>query len=195
LYWLPKFLDAGYGIKLARLALPLIVVYLVADAGSVAGGWLSGALLKRGWTVNRARKTTLLCMALAILPTALAARAGSMWTAVALVSVAAAAHQGWSANVYTLASDMFPRAAVASVIGIGGFAGAMGGVLFQRATGRILDRTGNDYTLLFVICGLAYVSAWTIIHFLVPDLRPVRLATGGLSSATESPLPAPEKAS
>src|SRR5205807_281295 len=142
LYWLPKFLDADYGIKLSQLALPLVVVYVVADAGSVAGGWLSGALMKRGWTVNQARKTALLCMALAIVPTALASRAGSLWIAVALVSVAAAAHQGWSANIYTLASDMFPRRAVASVIGIGGFAGALGGWLFQRATGRILDHNG-----------------------------------------------------
>src|SRR3989454_9295369 len=98
--------------------------------------------------------------------------AGSMWAAVAIVSVAAAAHQAWSANVYTLASDMFPRAAVGSVVGIGAFAGAMGGVLFQRVTGRILEANGNDYTPIFIICGLAYVSAWTIIHFLAPRLEP-----------------------
>ncbi|HYS61798.1 MAG TPA: MFS transporter, partial [Gemmatimonadales bacterium] len=128
LYWLPKFLDAKYGIKLAQVALPLIVVYLVADVGSIAGGWLSSRLIKLGWTVNRARKTAMLAMALVIMPTALAPHAGSMWTAVLLVSVAAAAHQGWSANMYTLASDMFPRSAVASISGIGGFAGAMGGV-------------------------------------------------------------------
>ena len=183
LYWLPKFLDADYGIKLSQLALPLVVVYVVADAGSVTGGWLSGALMKRGWTVNRARKTALLCMALAIVPTALASRAGSLWIAVALVSVAAAAHQGWSANIYTLASDMFPRRAVASVIGIGGFAGALGGWLFQRATGRILDHNGNNYAPIFVVCGLAYVSAWIIIHVLAPTLQPARLAV------TPEPLP------
>jgi MFS transporter, ACS family, hexuronate transporter len=181
LYWLPKFLDAQYGIKLAQVALPLIVVYLVADVGSVGGGWLSGALIKRGWTVNRARKTAMLAMALLIVPTALAPLAGSMWTAVLIVSVAAAAHQAWSANVYTLASDMFPRAAVGSVVGIGAFAGAMGGVLFQRATGRILEANGNDYTPIFLICGLAYVSAWTIIHFLAPRLEPARL-TGAAAS-------------
>src|SRR5216684_3247321 len=149
LYWLPKFLDTRYGIKLAQLALPLVVVYVVADAGSVTGGWLSGALIERGWSVNRARKAVMLLMALAIVPTALAPRAGSLWTAVLLVSVAVAAHQGWSANVYTLASDLFPRSAVASVIGIAGFAGAAGGVLFQRATGRILDATGHNYATLF----------------------------------------------
>ena len=176
LFWLPKFLDTNYGIKLSQLALPLVVVYVVADAGSVTGGWLSGALMKRGWTVNRARKAALLCMALAIVPTALAPRAGSLWLAVALVSLATAAHQGWSANIYTLASDMFPRAAVASVIGIGGCAGAVGGVLFQRATGRILDANGNNYAPIFLVCGLAYVSAWIIIHVLAPALEPARLA-------------------
>ncbi len=200
LYWLPKFLDAKYGIKLAQVALPLIVVYLVADVGldakygiklaqvalplivvylvadvgSIAGGWLSSGLMKRGWTANRARKTAMLLMALLIVPTAFAPHAGSMWTAVLIVSVAAAAHQGWSANVYTLASDMFPRSAVASISGIGGFAGAMGGVLFQRATGRILDATGNDYTVIFAICGFAYVTAWTLIHILAPRLEPAR---------------------
>ena len=175
LYWLPKFLDAKYGIKLAQVALPLIVVYLVADVGSIAGGWLSSGLIKRGWTVNRARKTAMLLMALVIVPTALAPRAGTLWTAVLIVSVAAAAHQGWSANVYTLASDKFPRSAVASISGIGGYAGAMGGVLFQRVTGRILDANGNDYTPIFFVCGLAYVTAWIIIQMLAPTLEPARL--------------------
>ena len=182
LYWLPKFLDAKYGIKLAHVALPLIVVYLVADVGSIAGGWFSSSLIKRGWTVNRARKTAMLFMAVIIMPTALAPHAGSMWTAVAIVSVAAAAHQGWSANMYTLASDMFPRSAVASISGIGGFAGAMGGVVFQRVTGRILDATGNDYTLIFTVCGFAYVTAWTILHFLAPRLEPVRLSSSTSTS-------------
>jgi len=174
LYWLPKFLDRTYGIKLAQVALPLITVYLIADVGSIGGGWLSSTLLKRGWTVNRARKTAMLLMALAIVPTALAPRAGSLWTAVLIVSLAAAAHQGWSANVYTLASDMFPPSAVASVSGIGGFAGAMGGVLFQWLTGRILDATGGNYASIFAVCGFAYVTAWTIIHVLAPRLEPVK---------------------
>jgi ACS family hexuronate transporter-like MFS transporter len=176
LYWLPKFLDARYGIKLAQVALPLIVVYVVADVGSIGGGWLSSSLIKRGWTVNRARKTTMLAMALLIVPTVLAPLAGSMWTAVLVVSLAAAAHQAWSANVYTLASDMFPRAAVGSVVGIGAFAGGIGGWAFQRVTGRILEANGNDYTPIFIVCGLAYVSAWTIIHLLAPRLEPATTA-------------------
>jgi len=177
LYWLPKFLDAKYGVKLAQVAAPIIVVYLIADAGSVGGGWISSALIKRGWSVNRARKTTMLAMALLIVPTTLVSRAPSMWTAVLMVGVAAAAHQAWSANVYTLASDMFPKFAVASVVGIGAFGGAMGGVAFQRITGRVLQANGSDYTPIFVVCGLAYVTAWLIIHLLAPRLEPAQLET------------------
>jgi ACS family hexuronate transporter-like MFS transporter len=176
LYWLPKFLDAKYGVKLAQVAAPIIAVYLIADVGSVGGGWLSSALIKHGWTVNRARKTTMLAMALLIVPTTLASRAPTMWTAVLIVGVAAAAHQAWSANVYTLASDMFPKVAVGSVVGIGAFGGAMGGVVFQRITGRVLQANGSDYTPIFVVCGLAYVTAWAIIHLLAPRLEPARLA-------------------
>jgi ACS family hexuronate transporter-like MFS transporter len=175
LYWLPKFLDAKYGVKLAQVAAPIIVVYLIADVGSVGGGWTSSALIKRGWSVNRARKATMLAMALLIVPTTLVSRAPSMWAAVLIVGVAAAAHQAWSANVYTLASDMFPKSAVGSVVGIGAFAGAMGGVLFQRITGRVLQANGSDYGPIFVVCGLAYVTAWAIIHLLSPRLEPARL--------------------
>ena len=172
LYWLPKFLDTKYGVKLSGVALPLIAVYLVADVGSVGGGWMSSALLARGWSVNRARKKTMLVMACLIVPTAFAPLAPNMWMAVLIVAVAAAAHQAWSANVYTLASDMFPRAAVGSVVGIGAFAGAMGGVAFQRVTGRILDANGHDYAPIFAVCGGAYLIAWTIIHLIVPRLEP-----------------------
>jgi ACS family hexuronate transporter-like MFS transporter len=172
LYWLPKFLDANFGVKLAGVALPLIAIYLVADVGSVGGGWVSSALIKRGWSVNWGRKVALLIPALLIVPTMFAPHAGSLWTAVAIVSVAAASHQWWSANLFTTASDMFPRRAVASVVGLGGFAGAMGGVLFQRATGRILEATGNNYSIIFMICGSAYVLAWVIIHLLAPRMEP-----------------------
>src|SRR5438477_8153312 len=178
LYWLPKFLDSKYNVKLAQVAAPIIAVYLIADVGSVGGGWISSALIKRGWSVNRARKTTMLAMALLIVPTTLASRAPTMWTAVLIVAVAAAAHQAWSANVYTLASDMFPKFAVGSVVGIGAFGGAMGGVLFQRITGRVLQANGSDYTPIFIVCGLAYVTAWLIIHLLAPRLEPARLSSG-----------------
>jgi ACS family hexuronate transporter-like MFS transporter len=176
LYWLPKFLDARFGVKLGGLALPLIVIYLVANVGSVGGGWLSGALIKRGWTVNAGRKTAMLAAALLIVPTMFAPNAQTLWLAVAIVSVAAASHQWWSANIFTTASDMFPSVAVGSVVGMGAFAGAMGGVLFQRITGRVLQATHNNYTLIFLVCGLAYVTALLIMHLLVPRLEPAHLA-------------------
>lgn len=175
LFWLPKFLDARYGIKLGKLALPIIVIYLVADVGSVGGGWLSGFFMKRGWPVARARKVTLLIAALLIVPTAAAPLANSLWVAVTLVSIAAAAHQWWSANLFTLTSDMFPRHAIGSVVGLGGFAGAAGGVLFQRLTGRILEANGSNYLPVFLICGMAYVTALAIIHLLAPRLTPATM--------------------
>jgi MFS transporter, ACS family, aldohexuronate transporter len=175
LFWLPKYLDSRWDVQLAGLAAPLVVIYLVADVGSVGGGWLSGALIKRGWSVNAGRKTAMLIAALLIVPTMLAPMAGSMWMAVAIVSVAAAAHQWWSANLFTLVSDTFPRRAVASVVGIGGFAGAMGGFAFQRATGYVLEATGSNYSIIFTVCGLAYVVALGIIHLLVPRLEPANL--------------------
>ena len=181
LYWLPKFLDARYGIKLASIAAPLIVIYLLADFGSVGGGWLSGALIKRNWTVNKARKITMLIAALLIVPTMFAPAANTLWLSVAIVGVAAAAHQWWSANIFTLASDMFPRPALGSVVGVGGFAGAMGGVLFQRVTGIVLQNNGNNYTPIFVICGLAYVTALAIIHLLVPRLDRADLSETGVA--------------
>ena len=175
LFWLPKFLDARYGIKLAQLAAPLIVIYLLADVGSVFGGWLSGAFIKRGWSVNAGRKMTMLIAALLIVPTMFAPAATNMWVAVCVVGVAAAAHQWWSANIFTLPSDMFPGFAVGSVVGIGGFFGAAGGFLFQRATGWLLQRNGSNYTPIFLVCGLAYVTALLVIHLLVPRVERVSL--------------------
>lgn len=176
LYWLPKFLDTRYDIKLAKVAAPLIVIYLLADVGSVGGGWLSGYFIKRGWTVNAARKITMLIAAVLILPTALAPSMNGMWPAVFIVGLAAAAHQWWSANIFTLSSDMFPRQAVGTVVGIGGFAGAMGGVLFQRVTGNVLQTNGNNYVPIFIVCGVAYVLALLVIHLLVPRIRRVDIA-------------------
>ena len=185
LFWLPKFLDAQYGVKLSGLAAPLVVAYLVADVGAVGGGWLSSALITRGWSANRARKTAMLLMACLIVPTVFAPRAPNMWAAVLTVSVALAAHQAWSANVFTLPSDMFPRSAVGSVVGIGAFTGAMGGVIFQRLIGRILDANGNNYTPIFIYCGGAYLAAWVIIHLLVPRLEPapIKPETAGALAA------------
>ena len=173
LFWLPKFLDTNYGVKLSGVAAPLVAIYMIADVGSVAGGYVSSVLVSRGWSVNAARKTTMLVAALLIVPTAFAPFAHSMWMAVGIVAVAAAAHQWWSANLFTTASDLCPREAVASVVGIGGFAGAIAGVLFQRATGMILDATHGRYGIIFAICGSAYLVALLCVHLIVPRMDPV----------------------
>jgi ACS family hexuronate transporter-like MFS transporter len=173
LFWLPKFLDARFNVTLSALAAPIVAVYLTADVGSIAGGWLSSHLIARGWTVNAARKIAMLIAALLIVPTAFAPLVDSEWLAVAVVAVAAAAHQWWSANLFTTVSDMFPRRAVASVVGIGGFVGAMSAMLFQRATGVILERTGGQYGYVFAICGGAYVVALAAIQLLAPSLQRV----------------------
>lgn len=174
LFWLPDFLNRRHGIDLKTIGLPLIIVYLIADVGSVGGGWISSALLKRGWAVNRARKTAMLICALSVLPIIFAAQAANLWIAVGLVGLAAAAHQGWSANLYTIVSDMFPRQAVGSVVGIGGMAGSIGGMLIAIVVGFILQLTGS-YVTIFIIAASAYLIALLIIHLLVPRLAPAQL--------------------
>jgi ACS family hexuronate transporter-like MFS transporter len=174
LYWIPKFLNENHGLTLARLGPPLIVIYLLADVGSIGGGWLSSTLLKRGLGVNAARKTAMLVCALSVTPIAFASRTSDLWTAVGLVGLAAAAHQGWSANLFTLVSDMFPRRAVASVVGMGGMAGSIGGMLIATATGWLLQVTGS-YLLIFVLAGSMYLLALLVIHLLAPTLEPAAL--------------------
>ena len=172
LFWLPKFLDASFGVRLAGLAAPLVVIYVAADVGSITGGWMSGALIRRGWSVNRGRKTALLVAALCIVPAMFAPGAGSMWVAVGLVSVAAGAHQCWSANLFTTVSDMFPPGAVGSVVGIGGCAGLFSAFGLQRLTGTILQATGGNYAPIFAVLGVAYIGALGLIHLLAPRLEP-----------------------
>lgn len=176
LFWMPKFLDSNFGVELSDLMWPLLVIYLVADVGSVGGGWVSGALMNRGWSVNKGRKVALLIPALLILVTVFAPMAQTMWMAVAFVSLAAASHQWWSANLFTTASDMFPRWATASVVGLGGFAGSVGGFSFQWLTGQILEATGSNYSVIFIMCGLAYVTGLAIFHLLVPRLEPADMS-------------------
>jgi len=174
LFWLPPILRELYGVNLETIGPPLIFVYLLADVGSVMGGWQSGWLMNRGWTPNAARKTAMLTYALCIVPVVAAPLAGSKWAAVLLIGVAAASHQGFSANLFTLTSDMFPRWAVGSVVGIGGFFGAMGGFVFQFIAGRIKDATGS-YVPLFLMAGSAYLLALLIVHKIVPRLEPANL--------------------
>jgi ACS family hexuronate transporter-like MFS transporter len=174
LFWIPDFLNRNHGLDLTSLGPPLVAIYLVADVGSIGGGWLSSFLMKRGTSLNVARKVTMLTCALAVLPIAFAAGARELWVAVALISVAAAAHQGWSANLFTLTSDTFPRQAVGSVVGLGGMAGAVGGMLIAKLTGYILEATGS-YVPVFLIAASAYLIALAVIHVLMPKLEPARL--------------------
>jgi MFS transporter, ACS family, hexuronate transporter len=174
LFWIPDFFNRNYGIDLKTIGPPLVVIYLVADVGSVGGGWLSSSLIKRGWSVNAGRKCAMLICALAVLPMVFASGAKNVWVAVALVSLAAAAHQGWSANLFTTASDMFPRKAVGSVVGLGGMAGAIGGMFIAKLTGYILDASGS-YLPVFFIAAFTYLVGLAIIHLLVPKLEPLDL--------------------
>jgi MFS transporter, ACS family, aldohexuronate transporter len=175
LFWVPDFLNRNYGMDLTKIGPPLVAIYLIADVGSIGGGWLSSALIKRGWSVNAGRKTAMLVCAVAVVPILAASNASSLWVAVGLVGLAAAAHQGWSANIFTLASDTFPRHAVGSVVGLGGFAGAVGGMLIAKLTAYVLQATGS-YLPVFMIAAFAYLSALAIIHLLVPRLAPADIA-------------------
>jgi ACS family hexuronate transporter-like MFS transporter len=175
LFWLPKFLDANWGVRLSGLAAPLVAIYVLADVGSVGGGWFSSRLITNGWTVNRSRKTAMAIAAVLILPTLFAPLAKSLWVAVSIVSLAAAAHQWWSCNLFTTVSDMFPRRAVASVVGIGGFVGALSAMGFQRLTGYVLEATGSDYRVIFVICAVVYIAALVLFHVLVPRMEAAKV--------------------
>jgi ACS family hexuronate transporter-like MFS transporter len=175
LFWLPKFLSSVHNVSLADMALPLIVIYNVATVGSIAGGWLPARLIKAGWPVNRARKTTMFICAVAVVPVVAAVGLKSLWGSVALISLAVAAHQGWSANLFTLPSDMFPKNAVASVVSIGAFAGSISGALVATLAGRLLQATGS-YIPLFIFAGSAYLIALIIIHALNPRLQAVKEA-------------------
>ncbi|HEV7241739.1 MAG TPA: MFS transporter [Thermoanaerobaculia bacterium] len=176
LFWFPLFMADQFGFDLRTIGLPMITVYLVADVGSVGGGWLSSHLLKRGWSPNAARKTAMLLCALLILPVAMAPRVENAWIAVWLVAIAAASHQGFSANIFTITSDMFPKSAVGSVVGIGGFAGAMGGFFMNLGAGWFRENQGS-YATMFTIAGFVYLIALAAIHTLAPRLEPVRLRT------------------
>ena len=175
LFWLPDFLHKQHGLSLKDFGPPLVVIYLLADVGSIGGGWLSSSLIKRGWTVNAGRKLAMLICALAVIPIVFAAQTTNLWVAVVLIGIAAAAHQGWSCNLFTTTSDMFPRRAVGSVVGIGGMAGAVGGMMIARLVGEILQRTGS-YVPIFFIAASAYLAALVVIHLLSPRLEPANLS-------------------
>jgi len=173
LFWLPGYLFERYDMDLKTFGLPLAAIYLISDFGSIAGGWLSSKLIARGRTPNFARKVTMLICAFCVLPIFFAQNIGSVWGAVAVIGLATAAHQAFSANLYALPSDMFPRGAVGSVVGIGGTVGAIGGMGMALFTGYILDATNNNYSVLFAIAGSAYFVALLLVHLLSPRLARV----------------------
>jgi ACS family hexuronate transporter-like MFS transporter len=175
LYWMPDFFNRNHGLNLLQIGPPLVAIYLISDAGSVAGGWLSSSLIKRGVSINVARKSAMLVCALCVLPIVGAYYSHSKWTAALLIGLAAAAHQGFSANLFTITSDMFPSRAVGSVTGLGGMAGAIGGMLIATIVGHVLEWTGS-YFVPFLIAASAYLLALGLIHLLSPRLQPAKLS-------------------
>ncbi len=176
LFWLPGYLGTRYGLDLLSFGPPLVAIYLLSDLGSVAGGWMSGRLMKAGKSVNAARKLTMLLCACAVLPVFFAQSIDNLWLAVLIIGIATAAHQAFSANLYTLPSDLFPRGAVGSVVGIGGTVGAIGGMAMAKYAGYVLDSIGS-YTPLFAVAASAYFVALAAVHLLSPRLERVSVAT------------------
>jgi ACS family hexuronate transporter-like MFS transporter len=174
LFWVPGFLQKVHGVTLSKIGLPILTIYVISDVGSVAGGWFSSHLIKRGVSVNKSRKLAMLICALSATPIVLAYRVPQVWQAVLLIGLAAAAHQGFSANLFTATIDLFPKPAVASVVGIGGMAGAVGGMLIAKIVGYVLQWTGS-YFVPFFIAGLAYITALLLIQLLAPSFTPAEI--------------------
>jgi MFS transporter, ACS family, hexuronate transporter len=176
LFWLPSYFNQTYEVDLKVMLLPMIVMYLISDVGSIAGGWLSSKLIQNGRTVNFARKATMALAGLCVLPILFVTSLGNMWAAVALIGLALAGHQAFSTNLLSLPPDMFPKRAVGSVIGLGGFMGGIGGMIMAKSTGLVLDATGGDYTIIFAVCTSVYFLAIVAIHTLSPKLARVEIS-------------------
>jgi ACS family hexuronate transporter-like MFS transporter len=181
LFWLPSYFSSTFNIDLKKPSLPLVIVYSATTIGSIGGGYLSSWLIKRGWPIFKARKTAMLIFAVCVIPIISARFATNIWQAVGLIGLAAAAHQAWSATIFTTASDMFPKRAISSVVGIGSMAGAVGGIFFPALIGYILEtnkQAGHilvGYNIIFFVCGCAYLLAWVIMHLLSPKMKKVDL--------------------
>jgi len=174
LFWIPDYLQRQHGLHLTQIGLPILVIYVISDLGSIGGGWLSSSLIRRHFSINASRKWAMLICALSVVPVAVVFRVSGLWPARILIGLAAAGHQGFSANLYTLTSDLFPSRAVASVVGIGGMAGAIGGMLIAEIVGHLLQWTGS-YTIPFFMAASAYLIALLLIHLLSPKLIPARI--------------------
>ncbi len=176
LFWLPKYFSTTYDVDLKVVLLPMIAMYLLSDVGSIAGGWLSSRLIQRGHTPNVARKVTMLIAGVCVLPLLFVTGIENMWLAVGLIGLALAGHQAFSTNLLSIPPDMFPKRAVGSVIGLGGFAGGVGGMIMAKSTGLVLDATGGNYTAIFACCTVVYFLAVAAIHLLSPRLKPVAVS-------------------
>ena len=180
LFWLPSYFSTSFNLDLKKPGWPLVIIYMATSIGSIGGGYLSSYFIQKGCPVYKARKTAMFIFALCVLPIMSAKYATNMWVAVALISLAAAAHQAWSANIFTVASDMFPKKAISSVVGIGGMAGSIGGVLFPIFVGyiletyRLLGDSTAGYNIIFFVCGLMYMLAWAVMHFISPKMTPYK---------------------
>jgi ACS family hexuronate transporter-like MFS transporter len=184
LFWLPDFLNKQYGLKGTDVSLPVAMVYILSSIGSIGGGWIPLNFIRNGWEPFKARKTSMLIIALCVFPIVFAQYLGaiSMWLAVLVIGIAAAAHQAWSANIFTTVSDMFPKRAVASVTGIGGMAGGLGGILLTALVQKrmfvyyeSIGQKETAYYIMFLICGGAYLLAWLLMQILVPRMKLIQL--------------------
>ncbi len=175
LFWLPKYFSSTYNVDLKVVLLPMVIMYLLSDVGSVMGGWVSSRLIQRGRTPNFARKVTLLLSGCMVLPLLFVSGLQNMWLAVLLIGIALAGHQSFSSNLLSIPPDMFPKRAVGSAIGLGGFAGGIGGMIMAKSTGLVLEATNGNYTLIFMACTVTYFLAVAAIHLLSPGLKRVEL--------------------
>lgn len=173
LFWLPKYFVSTYDVDLKVVLLPMVVMYILSDIGSIVGGWTSSRLIQRGYSVNFARKITMLGAGCCVLPLMIVTGLENMWAAVLLIGIALAGHQAFSSTILSIPADLFPKRAVASAIGLGGFAGGIGGMIMAKSTGLVLDATGGNYTLIFAACTVVYFIAVLAVHLLSPRLAPV----------------------
>ena len=183
LFWLPSFLNSEYGMTGTQVSLPLVVVYTLSAFGSITGGWLSGFLINKGWPVYKARKAAMLIFSFFIISVISAQAIGRInpWFAIVIIGIALTCHQGWSSNIYTLPSDMFPKKAVGTVVGLGGMAGTIGATIISRVAGGVLDHFKSaghietGYYIMFFISGFGYLTAWTIMHLLAPEMQKAKM--------------------
>ncbi len=175
LFWLPKYFASTYDVDLKIVLLPMIIMYLLSDVGSIVGGWVSSKLIQTGHSVNFARKITMIGAGCCVLPLLFVTGLENMWLAVVLIGIALAGHQAFSSTILSIPPDMFPKRAVGSVIGLGGFMGGIGGMIMAKSTGLVLDATGGNYTLIFAACTTVYFLAVFAVHLLSPKLAPVRV--------------------